>query len=160
MATALRGPLHTHVQKEREESGAPRNPEGSCKAVRVLLEGWTGQRSLEPGDISAKGPGRRGSRKGAWGHAGALRPPGGGGAPELELVLAADGQAPGPSCRLGSWLVGAPPPRRCEESSSVEGTTGLRCRVWGLCRGGGKGTPFSIQPVSPQTPSGHLDGRG
>ena len=141
MATALRGPLHTHVQKEREESGAPRNPEGSCKAVRVLLEGWTGQRSLEPGDISAKGPGRRGSRKGAWGHAGALRPPGGGGAPELELVLAADGQAPGPSCRLGCGQQGdlLLSPRRAGRARASWGAAWLtapqECRAvgpWGV----------------------------
>ena len=30
-ATARRGPLHTQVQEEREESGAPRNPEGQLQ---------------------------------------------------------------------------------------------------------------------------------
>lgn len=107
MATALRGPC-TLTSRKNVRSLEPQGiPEGSCKAVRVLLEGWTGQRSLEPGDISAKGPGRRGSRKGAWGMQ-ALRPPGGGGCPRAELVLAADGRAPWALLQAGVLACGDP----------------------------------------------------
>ena len=74
--------------KSLEPQGTPR---GSCKAVRVLLEGWTGRWSPEPGDVSAKGPGRRGQGRGHGGVQGPCGAQAGWGDPELELVLATEG---------------------------------------------------------------------
>ena len=137
-ATARRGPLHTQVQEEREESRAPRNPEGQLQGSEGLLEGWTGWWSLEPGDVRAEGPGRRGQGRGHGGVQGPCDPQAGRGAPELELVLATEGWASGPSSRLGAWLVGAPhPPQRCEESSFAEGAAGLGVQSVGAVQGRG-----------------------
>ena len=71
-ATALRGPLHTHVQKEREESGAPRNPEGQLRGSegpvggmdRLAVTGAGGRRC--PGVITCSSLPSRRCSAGSW----------------------------------------------------------------------------------------------
>lgn len=102
VATALRGPLHTQVQKEREESGAPRNPEGQLQGSEGPVGGMDRPAVTGAGGRQRRGARQEGSREGAGGVQEPCGPQVGWGAPELELVLAAEGWAPAPSSRLGA----------------------------------------------------------
>lgn len=102
VATALRGPLHTQVQKEREESGAPRNPKGQLQGSEGPVGGMDRPAVTGAGGRQRRGARQEGSRKGAGGVQEPCGPQVGWGTLELELVLATEGWAPAPSSRLGA----------------------------------------------------------
>ena len=122
--------------------------------VRVLLEGWTGWRSPELGDVSAQGPGRRGSRKGARGHAGALRPPGRRGRPRAGACSGHRGTGPWALLQAGAWLVGAPrPPRGVKKAALQKVLLGSGAELGAHAGEGAAGAPGTKGTRSPSSPS-------
>ena len=137
-ATARRDPLHTQVQEEREESGAPRNPEGQLQGSEGPVGGMDRPVVTRAGGRQRQGARQEGSRKGARGRAGALWRPGRMGRPGAGACPGHGGMGPWVLHQAGGLACGSPPPpQSCEESSFAEGAAGLGVQSVGAVQGRG-----------------------
>ena len=164
-ATALRGPLHTHVQKEREESGAPRNPEGQLQGSEGPVGGMDRLAVTGAGGRRRPGARQEGVKEGGPELCGLPAAPRQEGAPRSwsSSWQQRDGPlGPPPGWGLGLW---EPPthPEGVKKAALQKVLLGSGAERGGRAGEGAagapgrKGTPFPTQPISPQTPSGHLD---